>query len=187
MPPMWPWALQKPHRLAPSEHQNNPTTKIGEKRGGEFTYPKMVPLVLTQPCFFLESPCENAHCTVYGLNIASREQGNPPKIQPWFVVWLPAIVKPPQTSTFSSTGETGKPHFQNIPQKCFLFGVGKPLARSKGNQMEIPSNASRCQGAGPVASVNSSSCKENHCVLGISTMSFHRCSGVRPAKLASCK
>ena len=30
----------------PSEHPN-PTTKIGSKMGGEFTYPKMAPLVLT--------------------------------------------------------------------------------------------------------------------------------------------
>ena len=30
----------------PSEHPN-PTTKIGSKMGGEFPYPKMVPLVLT--------------------------------------------------------------------------------------------------------------------------------------------
>ena len=37
---------QNPNRLAPSEHPN-PTTKIGSKMGGEFTYPKMVPLVLT--------------------------------------------------------------------------------------------------------------------------------------------
>ena len=29
-----------------SEHPN-PTTKIGSKMGGEFTYPKLVPLVLT--------------------------------------------------------------------------------------------------------------------------------------------
>ena len=36
---------QKPN-CTPSEHPN-PTTKIGSKIGGEFTYPKMVPLVLT--------------------------------------------------------------------------------------------------------------------------------------------
>ena len=36
---------QKPNRT-PSEHPN-PTTKIGSKMGGEFTYPRMVPLVLT--------------------------------------------------------------------------------------------------------------------------------------------
>ena len=37
---------QNPNRLPPSEHPN-PTAKIGSKMGGEFTYPKMVPLVLT--------------------------------------------------------------------------------------------------------------------------------------------
>ena len=36
---------QNPNRLAPSERPH-PTTKIGSKMGGEFTYPKMVPLVL---------------------------------------------------------------------------------------------------------------------------------------------
>ena len=36
---------QNPNRT-PSEHFN-PTTRIGSKMGGEFTYPKMVPLVLT--------------------------------------------------------------------------------------------------------------------------------------------
>ena len=36
---------QKPNRT-PSEHPN-PTTKIGSNMGGEFTYTKMVPLVLT--------------------------------------------------------------------------------------------------------------------------------------------
>ena len=36
---------QNPNR-GPSEHPN-PTTKIGSKMGAEFTYPKMVPLVLT--------------------------------------------------------------------------------------------------------------------------------------------
>ena len=34
---------QKPNRT-PGEH-TNPTTKIGSKMGGEFTYPKIVPLV----------------------------------------------------------------------------------------------------------------------------------------------
>ena len=37
---------QKPNRLAPSEHPN-PATKMKPNMGGEFTYPKMVPLVLT--------------------------------------------------------------------------------------------------------------------------------------------
>ena len=36
---------QNPNRT-PSEHAN-PTTTRGTKMGGEFTYPKMVPLVLT--------------------------------------------------------------------------------------------------------------------------------------------
>ena len=31
---------QNPNRLAPSEHPN-PTTKLGSKLGGEYTYPKM--------------------------------------------------------------------------------------------------------------------------------------------------
>ena len=39
----WPWVKIK---IALSEHPN-PTSKIGSKMGGEFTYPKMVPLVLT--------------------------------------------------------------------------------------------------------------------------------------------
>ena len=36
----------KPKARTVREHPN-PTTKIGSKMGGEFTYPKMVPLVLT--------------------------------------------------------------------------------------------------------------------------------------------
>ena len=42
---------QNPNRT-PSEHPN-PTTKIGCKMGGEFTYPKMVPLVLTHSQMFV--------------------------------------------------------------------------------------------------------------------------------------
>ena len=42
---------QNPNRLAPSEHPN-PTTKIGPKMG-EFTYPKMVPLVLTHRYIYI--------------------------------------------------------------------------------------------------------------------------------------
>ena len=38
----------------PMEHPN-PTTKIGSKMGGEFTYPKMVPLVLTTTAIFSSS------------------------------------------------------------------------------------------------------------------------------------
>ena len=37
---------QNPKFRTPSEHPD-PTTKIGSNMGGEFTYPKMVPLVLT--------------------------------------------------------------------------------------------------------------------------------------------
>ena len=44
-PQMWLGHGSKSNRT-PSEHPN-PTIKIGSKMGGEFTYPKMVPLVLT--------------------------------------------------------------------------------------------------------------------------------------------
>ena len=39
-------AMGQHHRLAP-KHPFNPTAKIGPKMGDEFSYPKMVPLVLT--------------------------------------------------------------------------------------------------------------------------------------------
>ena len=41
------WPLVKIQIVAPVNIRFNPTTKIGSTMGGEFTYPKMVPLVLT--------------------------------------------------------------------------------------------------------------------------------------------
>ena len=38
---------QSPKPVPPVNIRFNPTTKIGSKMGGEFAYPKMVPLVLT--------------------------------------------------------------------------------------------------------------------------------------------
>ena len=41
------WRLQTGRGSKPRSEHPNPTTKIGSKMGGEFNYPKMVPLVLT--------------------------------------------------------------------------------------------------------------------------------------------
>ena len=40
---IWPWAKSK--SVSPQCTGHNATTKIGSKMAGEFTYPKMVPLV----------------------------------------------------------------------------------------------------------------------------------------------
>ena len=63
-------------RLPPSEHPNPP--KIGSKMGGEFTYPKMAPLVLTHSHMFGQTKREQE--SEHGCaNQFSRGHPPPPK------------------------------------------------------------------------------------------------------------
>ena len=44
------------HHVSGYLTSTNPTTQIGSKMGGEFTYPEMVPLVLTHGPFWKQVP-----------------------------------------------------------------------------------------------------------------------------------